>query len=61
MWLAYSCFSYELFMLNQQIALSLRERKGGGMEEGQEMGEMNKGREEVKKIVHGGHSFISKL
>ena len=55
------CFSYKLFRLNQQIALSLREREGGGMEEGQEMGEMNGGREEGKKIVHGGHSFISKL
>lgn len=61
MWLACSCFSYKLFMLNQQIALSLRERKGGGMEEGQEMGEMNGGTEEGKKIVHGGHFFISKL
>ena len=48
-------------MLNQQIALSLRERKGGGMEEGQEMGEMNGGTEEGKKIVHGGHFFMSKL
>ena len=61
MWLACSCFSYKLFMLNQQIALSLRERKGGGMEEGQEMGEMNGGTEEGKKIVHGGHFFMSKL
>lgn len=33
-------------------------RRDGGREE---MGEMNGGTEEGKKIVHGGHFFISKL